>query len=110
MNKSALTGFSQDGPHVGVLIHFPKISTPPFSLYIASREPVNVIQPTNADSPAATIATVAPRPGSGEVVSIHSQVSESATNAEAAPPKPLNRCNHFWHTSHFNFNCHYVSN
>ncbi len=64
---------------------------PPFSLYIASKEPESVIQPTNAERPAATIATVAPRPGSGEVVSIHFHVSDSATSAEAAPPKPLNR-------------------
>ena len=90
MKSKAFTGLSQVGPHVGVLIHLPKISTPPLSLYIAKRDPVSVIQPTNAESPAATIATVAPRPGSGEVVSIHFHVSDSATSADAAPPKPLN--------------------
>ncbi len=86
-----MIGFSQEGPHVGVLIHFPNISTPPFNLYIASSEPVSVIHPTSADSPAATIATVAPNPGSGDVFSIHFQVSDRATNADAAPPNPLNR-------------------
>ncbi len=52
-NKNPLMGFSHDGPQVGVLYHFPKISTPPFSLYIAKIEPLSVIHPTNADNPAA---------------------------------------------------------
>ena len=91
MNNSPLTGFSQPGPQVGVLIHFPNTSIPPFNLYIASKDPVNVIHPTKADNPAATMVTVAPKPGDGAVVSIHFQHSESATSADAAPPNPLKR-------------------
>ena len=60
-------------------------------MYIARREPVSVIHPTRALSPAAPTATVAASPGSGDVVSIHFQVSERATRADAAPPNPLNR-------------------
>ncbi len=52
---------------------------------------MSVIHPTNADSPAATIATVAPNPGAGDAVSIHFHVSDRATSADAAPPNPLNR-------------------
>ena len=91
MKSNPLTGLSQVGPHVGVRIHFPNTSIPPFNLYIASNEPVNVIQPTKADNPAAITATVVASPGSGEVFSIHFHVSESATNADAAPPNPLNK-------------------
>ena len=53
-NNIVFTEFSQLGPHVGVLYHLPNRVTPPLSLYIASIEPVNVIQPTKADNPAAT--------------------------------------------------------
>ena len=91
MNNNPLIGFNQVGPQVGVRIHLPKTSTPPFNLYIASKEPVSVIQPTREDKPTATTVTVAASPGSGDVFSIHSQASESATRADAAPPKPLNK-------------------
>ena len=92
-NNSTLTGFSQLGPHVGVRIHFPNISTPPFSLNIASNDPVRVIQPTNADSPAATIITSNSKPVGNSSVSssMYFQDSERATKADAAPPKPLNK-------------------
>ena len=85
-----MTPFSQLGPHVGVFIHLPKISTPPFSFSIASNEPVSVIQPTSADSPAATMVTVSCKPVGNAVPSIYLHVSDRATNADAAPPKPLN--------------------
>ncbi len=85
------TGLSQEGPHVGVLNHFPKISTPPLSLSMARTEPVRVIHPTNAERPAATTTTCNVNPvGKARLASsIYFQDSESATKAEAAPPKPL---------------------
>ena len=88
---STLTPFSQDGPHVGVRIHFPKSSMPPFSLYIAKMLPVKVTQPTSAERPAARTVTCSSSP-SGTVLasSSHRHVSDSATSADAAPPKPLN--------------------
>ncbi len=93
MTIRTLSGLSQTGPHVGVLIHFPKTLTPPLSLNIARMDPVRVIQPTRAESPAAIMMTVssscsiAPE---SEVPSMNLQISESATSADAAPPNPLN--------------------
>ena len=88
-----LTGFSQTGPHVGVLIHFPKMLTPPLSLNIARREPVSVIHPTSADKPAATMMTVISSwsVGTLEGSSMYLHTSERATSADAAPPNPLKR-------------------
>ncbi len=57
---------------------------------MASRDPVSVIQPTSAERPAATIVTVSCSPTGNAAPSIYLQVSDKATNAEAAPPKPLN--------------------
>ena len=93
MNNNPLTGFNQDGPQVGVRIHLPKISIPPLSLSIASKDPVRVIQPTNAESPAATTMTSSSRPvGISSVSSsIYFQDSDRATKADAAPPNPLNK-------------------
>ena len=57
-------------------------------------EPVRVIQPTSADSPAATIMTVnssVPSTSTSLGVSMNLQISESATRADAAPPNPLKR-------------------
>ena len=91
--SKTFTGLSQDGPHVGVLNHFPKSSTPPLSLNIARMEPVKVIQPTKADNPAATMMTWRVRPVGRVSVgsSMYFHVSERATSAEAAPPNPLKR-------------------
>ena len=92
ITSKTLTGFSHGGPHVGVLIHLPKTLTPPLSLYIASNEPVSVIQPTSADRPAATMMTVISRfpVGMFDESSIYLQTSDKATSADAAPPNPLN--------------------
>ena len=87
-------GLSHTGPQVGVLIHFPKMLTPPLSLNIARMEPVSVIHPTSADKPAATIMTVNSSCSIwvwSEVPSMNLQISERATSADAAPPKPLNK-------------------
>ncbi len=87
-----MIGLSQAGPQVGVRIHLPKISTPPLSLSIASNEPVRVIQPTNAESPAATTTTSNSNPvgNNNSSDSMYFQDSDKATKADAAPPKPLN--------------------
>ena len=90
ITSKTLTGLSQAGPHVGVLIHLPNTLTPPLSLYIARREPVSVIQPTKADRPAATIVTVSSRPVGIVPPSMYFWISERATSADAAPPNPLN--------------------
>ena len=88
-NKT-FTILSHGGPHVGVLSHFPNISTPPFSLYIASKEPVRVIQPTNADKPAATIVTVSSSPVGNVLASLMYLVtSESATKARSSTAKTI---------------------
>ncbi|CAI8306688.1 MAG: Uncharacterised protein [Euryarchaeota archaeon UBA443] len=88
-----LSGLSHTGPQVGVLIHFPKMLTPPLSLNIARMEPVRVIQPTSAERPAATMITVNSSSWVGTFAgsSTYFQISESATNADAAPPNPLNK-------------------
>ena len=93
MVSRTFTGLSHDGPHVGVLNHFPKISMPPLSLNMAKSEPVSVIHPTRAESPAATTITCKVRPvGSASVgSSMYFHVSERATRADAAPPNPLNK-------------------
>ena len=58
---------------------------------MASKEPVSVIHPTRAESPAATTTTCSVKPvGSANVgSSMYFHVSERATRADAAPPNPL---------------------
>ncbi len=91
ITNSIFTMLSQLGPQVGVLSHFPNTLIPPFNLYIARIEPVKVIHPTKADSPAATIVTLSSSPVGKFAPSIYFHNSERATRADAAPPKPLNK-------------------
>ena len=102
-------GLSHTGPQVGVLIHLPKMLTPPLSLNIARMEPVSVIHPTSADKPAATIMTVNSSCSivvTSDVPSMNLQISERATSADARPTKTIEQSNEFWHTCHFGANCH----
>jgi len=71
----------------------PNISIPPLSLNIAKIEPVRVIQPTRAESPAATIKTSNSNPegSNNSSFSIYFHDSDRATKADAAPPNPLNK-------------------
>ena len=93
IKRPTLTKFSHGGPQVGKRTHFlvRGIVKPPFNLNMATKEPVRVIHPTRPESPIAIqIAQRLSISVGTSPVLILAKTSDSATNALAAPPKPLN--------------------